>query len=114
MILTQINLIFTGKVLHVSLFLKVRVFENRKWLILYAFSVRWFFSKSVGNNCPSGIRMFSFQYITFLTLPAGWRLVMQSPSVINDAIIKRAAKAKINWLFIFQDNRKYSSAFICT
>ena len=70
-----------------------------------------FFSKSVGNNCPSRIRMFSFQYITFPRLIGG---AQQSPSIINDAIIKRAAKAKINWLFIFQDNRKYSSAFICT
>ena len=73
----------------------------------------FFFSKSVGNNCPSRIRMFSFQYITF---PLLFRMgpPKQSPSIINDAIIKRAAKANVNWLFIFQDNRKYSSAFICT
>ena len=58
-----------------------------------------FFSKSVGNNCPSRIRMFSFQYITFPRLIGG---AQQSPSIINDAIIKRAAKAKINWLFIFK------------
>ena len=55
--------------------------------------------------------MFSFQYITF---PDGMFPAKQSPSVINDANTKRAAQAKINWLFIFQDNRKYSSAFICT
>ena len=59
--------------------------------------------------------MFKFLEITRICIrPAGWSPVMQSPSIINDAIIKRAAKAKINWLFIFQDNRKYSSAFICT
>ena len=73
----------------------------------------FFFGKSVGNNCPSRIRMFSFQYITFSRF-FGRGPLKQSPSIINDAIIKRAAKAKINWLFIFQDNRKYSSAFICT
>ena len=72
-----------------------------------------FFGKSVGNNCPSRIRMFSFQYITFTPSFLFWT-AYKSPSIINDAIIKRAAKAKINWLFIFQDNRKYSSAFVCT
>ena len=156
MILMQINLIFTGKVLHLA-------------------SCVGSFSKSVGNNCPrrririrggsrgrvqgvrtpprddlrfsntTGIlqkniyiymwfigveveqetsapppnkirdpplRMFSFQYITF-PFYGGRAPPKQSPSIINDAIIKRAAKAKINWLFIFQENRKYSSAFIC-
>jgi len=101
----QINLIFTGKVLRTLILVlnvKMKIGNGLSYML---FPCVVFFSKSVGNNCPSRIRMFSFQYITFPC--TGGR----APS---DAIIKRAAKAKINWLFIVQDNRKYSSAFICT
>ena len=114
MILMQINIIFTGKVLHLASFWKWEFLEIGNGLSYMLFPCVGFFSKSVGKNCPSWTRMFSFQYITFLPIGAWTAGAKQLPSVINDAITKRAAKAKINWLFIFQDNGKYSSAFICT